>query len=370
MKRSTLFALAAVGLAVAVLIFLLWPRSEVTPQADAAGSRLPAKPREMQLRNVVTHEEPKPTAALDGGTAGHGETAKGKTVLQGSWGSGAGQFARRRDPESNPEGPMAMLAGAGGELTIVDQINRRVQRFKDGKVIGSIAIGGDTVQDVAAAEGGKTVLLDRLADRNVQVYDRDGKLLNEVPVVGKNVTEGGAVTGVFADDKGIYVEREHATLVRVADAAGKADPERTEMAGRPSRDGRMLIAASINGADRSTGELTVQAFDRSGHALWQQRISLGAPIIHLLMLDSDRSGQIYVGGATGRESPEPPYQIVDEVIAVARLTPGGHPSGSLALPAFPTPDETFRPMSVDDDGNVYLMVIEAGGLRVLRFSFP
>ena len=181
----------------------------------------------------------------------------------------------------------------------------------------------------------------------------------------------GGVTGVFSDDKGIYVEREHAALVRVADASGKADAERPEMAGRPSRDGRMLIAAATSGADRAAGELLVKAFDRAtGKPMWEQRVSLGAPIIHLLMLDSDRAGQVYVAAGTGRESPEPPYQIVDEAIMVARLGPGGNPRGTLPLPAFPTPDETFRPMSVDDDGNVYLMVVGGDGLRVMRFSFP
>src|SRR5947209_115590 len=80
----------------------------------------------------------------------------GQTAVHGGWGSQPGEFARRRDPESNPEAPMA-VAASGNEVVVVDQVNRRVQRFRDGKVVTTIPLGGDTVQDVALA-GSKTVL--------------------------------------------------------------------------------------------------------------------------------------------------------------------------------------------------------------------
>ena len=69
------------------------------------------------------------------------------------------------------------------------------------------------------------------------------------------------MTGVFADDKGVYVEREHTALVRIADGQGRSDPGREELPGRPTRDGRLFIAASI--ADRAGGLASVRAFDRA-----------------------------------------------------------------------------------------------------------
>ncbi len=289
-------------------------------------------------------------------------------VVDGKWGSQPGEFGRRRDPESNPEGPMAMVAMGHGEIAIVDQINRRVQRWKDGKPAGALSTGGDTVQDVAAGADGRTVLLDRLADRNVQVYDRDGNLANETALAGKNVPEGGVVTGVFADDQGIYVEREHGAVVRIADARGNADPDRPELPGRPTRDGRLYIAAQL--LNRDAGTVMVRADDRaSGQPAWQQEVAFGSPLQHLLMLDSDRNGMVYVAAATGRESPEPPYTIVDEAVVVARLGAGGAPRGTLTLPPLATADETFRPLSVDDDGSIYEMVFGPNGLQVVRYSF-
>jgi len=291
----------------------------------------------------------------------------GQTVVHGAWGSQPGEFARRRDAESNPEAPMAVVA-AGGDVVVVDQINRRVQRFHNGKLVSTIQTGSDTIQDAAVA-GGKTLLLDRLADKNVQVYGADGKLTNELPIVGKGVPEGGGVTGLFADDQGIYVEREHATLVRIADASGNADPNRPELIGRPSRDGRSLLKAAI--ADRANGQIAVSAFDRqSGAPLWTQTIQVDEPILHIFTLDSDLHGRTYVAVDVGRESPAPPYQIVDEKIVVARLDQNGAPAGAIEAPPLGTADETFHPITIDDDGAVLIEYPRDSGLDVVRFVFP
>jgi hypothetical protein len=289
-------------------------------------------------------------------------------ALRARWGSGAKELGRRRNPESNPEAPMAIAAGSGGDFAVVDQVNRRVQRYRDGKLVGTLALGGDTVQDVALGAGGRTVLLDRLADGNVQVWGPDGRLQNEITLAGAGVKEGGAVTGVFADDDGIYVERDHDTVVRVAAADGSSDPARPTLAGRPSRDGRLLLRAAI--ADAYTATVTVSAVDRrSGVVSFSQTIVLGAPILHILMLDSDARGYTYLAVDIGDEAPSPPYVITNERIEVVRLDGGGVPRGRLAIAAPPTSDESFRPISVDAEGVLYFMVPDESGLTVTRYRF-
>jgi len=259
------------------------------------------------------------------------------------------------------------LAIARGEIAIVDQVNRRVQRFKDGKVSAILSIGGDTVQDLALF-GDKTVLLDRLADRNVQIYDREGKLENESQLVGKGIQEGGTVTGLFTDDDGIYVERSHDVVVRIADARGAADPARPELPGRPTRDGRLWISAQL--LDRSSGVVAVRAIDRqSGQPAWQSEVPTNAPIQSLVMLDSDRNGMVYIAADVGTESPTPPYSIADESIQVTRLGTNGVQRGTLTLPPLSSADETFRPLTVDDDGNLYEMSATDSGLQVTRYTF-
>jgi hypothetical protein len=309
-----------------------------------------------------------PVAAARSDGAAARTFAKGKVVIQGGWGGQPGQFGRRADPESNPESPMALAVGKNGEVQVVDQVNRRVQRFKDGKPVGQIPVGGDTVQDLAGGPEGRTVLLDRLADRNVSVYDKDGKLISETSLVGKGIDEGGAATAVFADDDGVWVEREHGSSVRVADANGNADPNRPELPGRPTRDGRMAVTAAL--LDRMAGTMQVNAYDRSsGQLSWSAPIQLPAPIWRIVLLDSDDQGMVYVAADTGHETSAEPFEIYDEGITVVRLGAGGAVRGTLELPPISTPDETFRPLSVGGDGSIYEMLSGPQGVQVTQYNF-
>ena len=357
------------ALTVACFIIFFW---RARPPADAP--RMTAPPRASAPISPSSETPPsvggtKPAPPVVAQKAPLPAKAAGTVVVKGSWGAGPGQFGRRHDPESSPEGPMAIAAAGHGELAIVDEINRRVDRYTPDGKRSTISLGGDTAQDVALGKDGVTAVLDRLADKNVQVFGADGKLKNEVSLEGKGVPEGGGVTGLFADDGGLYVERAHEAVVRVADGSGQSDPSRPELQGRPSRDGRLLLAALVG--DHAQGQLFVRAADRqTGLERWQRALLLGTPILHLLALDSDRQGNVYVAVDVGREGPNPPYAITDEKIVIERLSGGGEPRGALELPALPSADESFRPITVDDDGNVYVMAATDSGLTVTRYSFP
>jgi hypothetical protein len=293
---------------------------------------------------------------------------EGARVVSAAWGSQPGQFGRRHDPESNPEAPMALAAG-GGELLILDQVNRRIERYRGGERLGTVALGGDTLQDVTAGTQGRVVVLDRLVERNVAVYGADGRLENEIPIDAKLVGQGGALTGVFADRDGIYVERDHGVIIRIGDAAGNRDRGPEELPGRPTRDGQMYITAAI--ADRATGQVLVSAVHRlTQKPAFSVTAQLGAPILHLLLLDSDPQGRVYIAAATGNESPEPPYSILDEAIIALQLGSFGVTRGRLVLPPISAAEESFRPLSVDDEGSILLMRARPEGLLVTRHRFP
>jgi hypothetical protein len=130
----------------------------------------------------------------------------------------------------------------------------------------------------------------------------------------------------------------------------------------------MFINAAI--ADPAQGQLVVRAFDRAtGKPLWVRPLQLGAPIVHILMLDSDRNGRVYVAADVGHESANPPYQLVDEWITVVRLDGGGEPRGSIEVPPIDVPDESMRPLTIDDEGNLYVMRPGPNGLTINRYSF-
>ncbi|MFO0725817.1 MAG: hypothetical protein U1E65_18685 [Myxococcota bacterium] len=325
--------------------------------------------------------EPSKTAVKTGSTAPHAprpakaETAtaaarpapKGAVVVRGAWGARAGEFGRKAANESNPEAPMA-IAASGAEVLVVDQVNQRIQRFRGGAFIDSIPIA-DTVQDIALGPGGKVVALDRLVDQNVKVFGADGKLMNEAPLGGKGIPEPGQTTGVLAEPDGIWVERGHSSLVRVADLDGNADSARPELPGRPSRDQRHVLSLAIR--EGTAAEVLITSFGRESLEVeWSVSVNLGHRVLEVLMLDSDARGNVYFAAALADEGPAPDFRLVDLGIAVVRLGPGGVVSGRIDVPGLTSGDETRRPVTLDDEGGILVMRPGPNGLEILRYLIP
>lgn len=371
-RSISLLLLAGIWFSLVVGIFVLrtlFTRSAGAPAPQTATAQNPASAVGAGGPAGSGSASAEAAAPAPGVPAPSGVRAEGEVVLRGRWGGGPGQFGHRREAEASPEGPMALHAGRAGELLILDQVNRRVERYKDGARQGGLSMGGDTLQDLAVGAEGRVALLDRFVDKSVQVYGADGKLQNEVGLAGPGVPEPGHVTGVFADEDGIYVEREHGSVVHIADGSGASDPARTELPGRPSRDGTLFIAAAL--LDRAAGTVVIRAFARATQKpAWERSLQLEAPVVQILMLDSDRQGRVYLAAAIGHEDPQPPYKLVDESITAVRLGSGGVERGRLRLPPLPAVEESVRPLSVDDAGDLYVMAPRPEGLEVRRYRFP
>jgi hypothetical protein len=351
--------------AAVVLLALLgwwWARRTVEP------TRPPAIAPDAAPRTQPVRTSPSPSSAAVI-AAPPIKSAAGHVLVRAGWGGGPDQLGKKSGPESAPEGPMSLIVDGQGNLYVLDEINHRIQRWSAaGARLAPIPIGGDTAQDLALGKNGAVALLDRLGERNVQLIGSDGKPLGEVGLVGKNLPEGGATTGLFADrDGNLWVEREHQELVKVADADGTSDPDRPTAPGRPSRDGRLYLSAQLG--DRAAGTASVRGLDGDGNALWQVTVALGAPILYLTLLDSDAAGNVYLAGHTGRPGAQPPYPIVGENLVVVGLSPDGAARGLLTLPAGPPAAESFRELAVGDDGTLYRMTLGAAGVIVETFHF-
>jgi hypothetical protein len=290
--------------------------------------------------------------------------ATSHTLVRTSWGGGAGQLGRKNDPEGAPDGPMSLTVDGRGTVWVLDEVNRRIQRWSNrGAPLAPISIGTDTAQDLALGRNGSVALLDRLGEKNLLVLSSDGAPVGEVRLEGKGIPEAGGTTGLFTDKDGnFWVEREHRDLVRVALPDGHSDAERQTAPGRPSRDGRQYLSGAI--ADRAAGTALLRGLDADGHVLWEQLVALGAPLLYLNVLDSDGAGNVYLGGHTGRQGAQPPYGIVDENLVIVGLSPSGSPRGILTLAASPPAAESFHEVTIGDDGTIYRMVLGAGGVVI------
>jgi hypothetical protein len=350
--RGALIAIAVLLLIVAG--WLIWRRTTVEPKIVESHPIVSSAPlaKDLPKASPIAIAPKKPTRT--------------NVMVRATWGSGPNQLGRKRDPEGSNDGPMSLTVDGKGNLYVLDEVNRRVQKYSPAGT-SSIAIGGEAAQDLAVTKNG-IALLDRLGEKNLQLYSPDGKMLGEVALEGKGIPESGGTTGLFPDrDGNLWVEREHQQLVRVALANGNSDADRPTAPGRPSRDGRDYLSGAI--ADRSAGTALVRALDADGNVLWQQVVSLGAPILHLTLVDSDAFGNVYVAGHTGSESKAPPYSIVDEKLVIISLSPDGSPRGMMALPAEPPATEIFRELAIGDDGTIYRMVSSDAGVIVETYRF-
>ncbi|MFT3771361.1 MAG: hypothetical protein QM820_38595 [Minicystis sp.] len=257
---------------------------------------------------------------------------------------------------------MSLSQGPGGKVYVLDQINSRIVRHKpDGSVEGVSEMKLIGAQDLAVGKDGSMAVLDRVVDKTIALYDPSGNIRAQLPLEGEGIDEPGYVTGVFIDGNDVLVEREHGSLVKIGDINGIPAEPRTETPGRPSRDGSFWLKGGIT--DGPGGRAYVSAVDRqSGDHRFTRQIRFKSEIHSILLLDTDKKGTIYFAV----ELHEDP--AVDYVMLQCLEPQKGTTTGSAMLPVNTMPEETFRDMTVLDDGGVVYAIRSDAGVSYKRFD--
>lgn len=276
------------------------------------------------------------------------------------WGSGAGQLGHHRDPEAEPEGPMALDVAADGAIAVLDQVFARVQILRAGQPPQVVPVGRHAFQDVAWHPDGSLVLLDRLGQEPALVgVSLAGTTRWQVPLVGVNVAEGGAVTGLFVQPDGIWVEVEHTQLVRIAELDGTPDAARPARTGRPA--GAHVVRAVKADDDTAVvhGE-TVDAVPR-----FVVHVDFPMPILGLRALDADAAGNVVLVAATVRRADD--ETVAEERLTAVLISANGTELRRLELPIGDAAEDQFRPIRIAADGALYLLACHAGDVTVERY---
>jgi hypothetical protein len=358
---------------VAALVLFGWVRScRRTAAAPTVGTTTEAPagtPSAPSRASASAPAAPSITVILDdGGTPAAAAPAVVNPVfVRTTWGSGPGQLGHELPQEANPEAPMSLTVDARGNVLVLDQVNQRLVRFgPDGQPAGTVRVDLRAAQDVATAADGTMAVLDRLGDRTVALLGPDGRERGRLPLEGANVPEGGGVTAVVVDGEDVYVEREHGPLVRIGDTAGRADEEREEIPGRPTRDGQSYINAGL--VDPAAGRVLVNSVERpSKRHRFTRVMQIGLVVSGIVLLDTDRAGTIYLGvlGHSANDTSENPTPGV-RLLCLDPLQ--GSVLGAASLPANTTPEETFRDFSVLDEGGVMYAERSAEGVTLRRYD--
>jgi len=340
MKKRTL----VIALALGASATLWWGRPAVSSSAPRSVAALRAPNRAAApARTVSAATAPAPAAQPQG------------PVLTASWGGGRDQLGRDRPAEGSPVGPMSFAADARGRLLVLDNVNDRVvRRGPDGKTEAVVPIQAGYPEDVAWADDGSMAVLDRFRDKSVSLYDADGKPLGTLALEGAGIPDAGSVTALVVDGKDVYAERAHGPLVKLGSTSGEPAAERSEIPGRPSRDGRSFLSAGI--VEAPNGRAYVSSTDRATRAhRYTRELRLELPIRHLSLLDSDRAGTVYFAAELERSDTE------SEIRIVCLEPEHGEPTGTATVPANVLPEESLRDLvALPGGGVLYALRTEQG----------
>jgi hypothetical protein len=335
---------------VAALLIFLWRRSQSTPAEPdrAATARSSSSADDNASSSAPVISIPVPTV-----------TATVASSFKFGWGTRDGELGHNRRQEGNAEGPMS-IATDGDTTIVLDQVNGRLVKIgPDGKPRGNMNVPVTAADDIAVSGDGKIAVLDKLADKTVAIMGQDGKVVGRLPLQGKGVEETGGVTGVFVDGKNVYAEYEHGTLVLLGDTSGKANEDRTQIPGRPSRDGKYLWSVGIT--DGPSGRLWLSSMDRQTMASrFTRELKMGMTVHAIRMLDTDKQGTVYL--ATEIEAGQ-------VALLLTCISPAdGHPLGSVQLPANTEPEESLRDLAVLDEGGVVYQHRTQDGVTIGKYD--
>jgi hypothetical protein len=150
--------------------------------------------------------------------------------------------------------------------------------------------------------------------------------------------------------------------VLIGDVYGKPASSRVEVPGRPTRDGAAWINAWLEAPP--TDSVYVAATRRSPEEhIFTRQIRLPLSITNILLLDTDRTGIVYLAvlgtPADGSSS--------EELVELVCLEPThGAPVGEQSLPANTMAEETFRDFAVRDEGGVIYSYRTQAGVQMIQ----
>jgi hypothetical protein len=288
------------------------------------------------------------------------EKPLGVEVVRASFGSGPDDLGHVIPEEAAPEGPMSFALGSKGEIYVLDQLNVRIQVFRDKKSIETIPIPDSAdFRDIDVTKDGKIVLLDNMLQKKVYLLDAKGKVLKELALEGRNIPSADRVYGVYCREDGmwdgIWVEAEGRS-VRIADLAGKPDPQRISVIGWFTYRGTRLLRAEVIGDVTAAVHISEENKTR-----WKDfRLVFNMPVSSLELVNTDQADDIFVVASLCEESK------CTNVALILNLE--GKEKKRINMFVSHRIEQTFRNFRVSPDGKIYQMALDDQGVAVKRYD--
>ncbi len=293
----------------------------------------------------------------DGGDGGQQHT--GVDVLRVDIGTAANEIGVSGSEEGNPEGPMSFAVAPDDTIYLLDQVNSRVQIYRNSSWIGSIPVPHPTFVDMDLTSDGKVVLLDNCVQRALFLLDAQGNVLGTFPLEGANVPAAEGVTAVFfrgaGELAGTWVETDE-RAVRLILPDGSADPDRIAVPGILSADGERLVRASL------IGEVTVMLYlSGYGAGSWDEfSVLFDVMVAHLLGVFVDLDEKVYLGAYLSDDEETKNVFVV--------LNSEGDEVKRILLFLQQREEEIYRSVRVTPDGRIFQLALDERGVVVWRYD--
>src|SRR5687768_13796938 len=150
MRKGTTLVTAVGGLA--LMAFFL--TRSCGSQPGGAGKRASASANEdLSVGLAGTSRVQKPDRMSDNGAGNRSRNAT-KLAFFSPWGGGEKDLGRDQPGEGSPSGPMSFTVDSRGRVWVLDQVNGRIVRFKNGEIDGALPLDRPRAQDIAIGEDG------------------------------------------------------------------------------------------------------------------------------------------------------------------------------------------------------------------------
>ena len=283
-------------------------------------------------------------------------------ILRAKIGSGPDEIGAITPSEANPEGPMSFALGNEGEIYILDQLNSRIQVFKNKKRTRTIPLPTETAfSDIELLLGDKIVLLDNIIKKAIYILNSEGKVISVIPLEGRLIHYAPEVIGIYCIEEGkfsgIWADMDYRS-VKIGSLDGTSITERISIPGKLSINGKRVIRAEIIGEATAV----IHRSKEENLSQWEPEITVYFNMhVHYIMGPwTDRNGNIYIFGAG-----EDKGKLINKVII---LNPEGKEIGRMNLFVQKTPHEIFHPVKVSPDGQIYQMAVVDKTVSVRRYE--